>query len=279
MKSHAYEFGLDDKEKVKKEIIDWIRNDFKPTKINGCTVMQTIIFIPGAYTLNDPGEIIKYISKNLPDKVNFIGNITVGDILSSEEFKSDINKIKPDFYERAYIVAPYSILDFLPSYFTPEKSVVNEKFFKKVVDNEEDILDIQWRKVSGVDSVFVFAKAIVEYSDNPQKDRNKSVAEAIRDIIKREEPVTKHFSADGFFGKIEFDGYERRNIKKGTALKYIPYQNQDKKMALVPLNYKERNDLSKDIEKYKVLKFEDFVPERVKADQGLIPSKSLTNQN
>jgi serine/threonine protein kinase len=279
MKSHEYKFGLDDKEKVKKEIIDWIRNDFKPTKINGCTVMQTIVFIPGAYTLNDPGEIIKYISENLPDKVNFIGNITVGDILSSEEFKSEISKIKPDFYERAYIVAPYSILDFLPSHFTPEKSVVNEKFFKKIADNEKDILDIQWRKVSGADSVFVFAKAIVEYSDNPQKDKSKSVAEAIRDIIRREEPVKNRFSADGFFGKIEFDGHERRNVKKGTALKYIPYQNQDGKMALVPLDYKDRNDLSKDIEKYKVLKFEDFVPGRVKSDQGLIPSKPLTNQN
>jgi hypothetical protein len=273
MKSHEYEFELDNQNKVKEEIIDWIKNDFKLTKINDCTVMQTVVFIPGAYTLNDPGEIIKYISKNLPDKVNFIGNITVGDILSSESFKSDISKIKPDFYKRAYIVAPYSILDFLPSHFTPEKPVVNEKFFEKIIKNEEDILDIQWRKISGADSIFAFTKAVVEYSNDPQKNRKKPVAEAIRDIIRREEPVAKRFSADGFFGKIEFDGHERRNIKKGTALKYIPYQDQDKKMALVPLDYRNRNDLSKDIEKYNILKFEDFVPQKTDVDQGLIPSK------
>ncbi len=140
-------------------------------------------------------------------------------------------------------------------------------------------LDIQWRKISGADSIFVFTKAIIEYSNDPQKNRNKSVAEAIRDIVRREEPTGKRFSADGFFGKIEFDGHERKNVKKGTALKYIPYQNQGKKMALVPLDYKDRNDLSKDIEKYKVLKIEDFIPRRVEIDQGLIPSKPLNSQN
>jgi serine/threonine protein kinase len=275
---HEYELGVTDQEEIKKKIINWIQNDFKSTKIAGCTAMQTVVFIPGAHTRTDPGQIIEDIFKNLPDKVSFIGNITVADILSSEEFKNKISKINPNFYERTYIAAPYSILNFLPSYFTPEKSVVNENFFKQVADNEiangKDILDIQWRKISGADSIFTFAGAITEYSQNIEKYKSKPITEAMRDIIKKVDSPEGRFSTPGFFGQIEFDDYERKNIKKGTTLRYIPYQNQDKKMALVPLDYREKGDLSKDVEKYKPLKFEDFVPQNTRATEQLEPSKS-----
>ncbi len=266
MISHEYELGVTDQVGTRRKIIDWIQNDFKSTKIASCIAMQTVIFIPGAHTKNDPGQIIEDIFKNLPKKVSFIGNITVADILSSEDFKNKISKINPSFYERTYIAAPYSILDFLPSYFTPEKTVVNEKFFKQVADNEiangKDILDIQWRKISGADSIFVFAGAVTEYSQNIEKYKNKSITEAIRDIIKKGDSSEGHFSTQGFFGQIEFDSYERKNIKKGTTLRYIPYQNQDRKMALVPLDYRDKENLSKEVEKYKALKFEDFVPQK-----------------
>jgi serine/threonine protein kinase len=275
---HEYELRVIDQGETKKKIINWIQNDFKSAKIAGCTAMQTVVFIPGAHTRNDPGQIVEDIFKNLPDKVSFIGNITVADILSSEEFKNKISKINPSFYERTYIAAPYSILDFLPSYFTPEKSVVNENFFKQVADNEidngKDILDIQWRKISGADSIFAFAGAITEYSQNIERYKIKPITEAVRDIIKQSDSAKGHFSTQGFFGQIEFDGYERRNIKKGTTLRYIPYQNQDKKMALVPLDYREKGDLTKDIEKYKSLKFEDFVPRKTSITERLEPSKS-----
>jgi hypothetical protein len=256
MKSYDYNTELSDEETIKRKIIDLIKSNSKPNTIKKCEVAQTVIFIPGAYTtLNDPSKIVRYITENLPNKVNFIGNITVADTLSSEDFMKDIIKAKPDFYQRAYISAPYSILDFLPSYFTPNKPVINSALFKEMVDSEENILDIQWRKISGADSVLVFGEAIRQYKNNFETYKDKSITEAIHDIVK--EPK---FSAEGFFGKIEFDGYERKNIKQGTALKYIPYQDKENKYALVPLDYKDRNDLRKDVEKYKVLHFKDFVP-------------------
>jgi serine/threonine protein kinase len=256
MESYDYNTELSDEETIKRKIIDLIKSNSKPNTIKKCEVAQTVIFIPGAYTtLNDPSKIVRYITENLPNKVNFIGNITVADTLSSEDFMKDIIKAKPDFYQRAYISAPYSILDFLPSYFTPNKPVINSALFKEMVDSEENILDIQWRKISGADSVLVFGEAIRQYKNNFETYKDKSITEAIHDIVKG-----KEFSAEGFFGKIEFDGYERKNIKQGTALKYIPYQDKENKYALVPLDYKDRNDLRKDVEKYKVLHFKDFVP-------------------
>jgi hypothetical protein len=256
MKFYGYNIESGNEETVKRNIINLIKSNSKLNTINKCEVAQTVVFIPGAYTtLNNPSKIVKYISENLPNKVNFIGNITVADILSSEDFRNDIIKAKSDFYQRAYISAPYSILDFLPSYFTPDKPVVNSVLFKEVVDSEESILDIQWRKVSGADSILVFGEAIKQYKKNFEAYKNKSITEAIHDIVKG-----KGFSAEGFFGRIEFDGYERKNMKKGTALKYVPYQDKENKIALVPLDYKDRNDLRKYVEKYKELHFKDFVP-------------------
>jgi hypothetical protein len=201
-----------------------------------------VVFLPGAHTKSDPSKFISNVTNSIPAGVNLVGNITVGDRVSYPDLQKDITN--KGIYNRTYIVAPYNILDLLPTVFAPKKSRIDDlQFIKDVMADETgsintaDLLDVNWRQIAAADATRVFTKAIEQYHDNKNKYVNLKTTQAIQNIVKSPE-----FAADGIFGKIKFNGYERERMKSATILKYIPKVGQVNTngqpiMVAVPIGY------------------------------------------
>jgi serine/threonine protein kinase len=221
-----------------------------------CTPKQVVIFLPGPHTVHDPTILIQKVAKIIPNDVDFVGNITTS-ILSESEVQKEINADNPDFYSKAYFVNPYSILDFLPSYFSSSgKENIDVDFIKGLMaDNKfSDLLQVDWRHISSADATRIFTQAIKEYQEKEDQYKGHKISKAIRDIIKNPD-----FVAVGVSGSIKFNGYERQEAKTATILKYIPHLNS-KKMVAVPVGYRDPSDLSKEAKEYRPLTFNDLKP-------------------
>jgi ABC-type branched-subunit amino acid transport system substrate-binding protein len=251
---------------------------------NTCKPKQMIAFFPGPLVTSDQSEIIKSVANIVPPDVGFIGN-TTSSVISDTDVQLDIKNT--GFYSRAYTFNPYNILDFLPSYSKFESSKAQKNFvqgdlpplksipFKKEMinlefiantmknNNQLDILNIDWRQISSTDVARVFSQAIKDYINKKDKYKNEKIPKIFHDIIKSEE-----FVAEGFYGNIQFDGYERKGTKTGTILKHIRRCNPKKftdikcnsgEIVAVPVGYRDPRNPKQEAENYKVLTLEDLV--------------------
>jgi serine/threonine protein kinase len=255
--SKGYELGSEEIDKLKGEILNHLKEKLRTSNtstIRGCKPKQIVIFFPGPYTTNNQVKIIQAIAKEIPKEANFVGNMTL-DILSDPEIQKKINN--PDLYSRIFIISPFDILDFLPSYFSPDKSTQYVKDISLIDNmvkntNDGDISNVDWRQISSADSVRTFIEAINIYQKEGKKSTNEKPSKIIRDIIKRE-----GFSANGTFDKIEFNGYERKGLKGITLLKYIQHE-KSKKMVTVPVGYRDPQKPNQEAQIYRPIHFDEL---------------------
>jgi serine/threonine protein kinase len=224
--------------------IDEIKKDIRAKSSNQDKqyCQKTFIFFPGPHMTVEQDDLIISMAKEAAEDSIFISNIPLS-TLSKQTIRDEINSDK--FYSKAYAIAPYNILDFIPNSSPEHKIDVN---FVKHMMNESmsghstDILDVDWRQIASADAVRVFTKAIEQYPETEaQKSANRciqqdssTVAAVIHDIVK-----CKGFKANGVSGEIAFDGYERRNAPSGTILKYIHPRGQTRKLVAVPVDYED----------------------------------------
>jgi serine/threonine protein kinase len=257
LSSKGYKLGSKEIDNLKEEILAYLKEKLKTNNasiIKSCKPKQVVIFFPGPYTTTNQVKIIQAIAKEIPREANFVGNITA-DILSDPDIQKTIND--PDLYSRTFIIAPFDILDFLPSYFSTEKStqyVESINLIDSMVKNTNngDISDVDWRQISSADSVRTFIEAINIYQKEGKKSTNEKPSKIIRDIIKRE-----GFSANGTFDKIEFNGYERKRLKGITLLKYIQHE-KSKEMVTVPVGYRDPQNPDQEAQVYRPLHFNEL---------------------
>jgi serine/threonine protein kinase len=253
----GYKLGSKNVAKLKDEILLNLKKQIETNKslsIKNCKPKQIVIFFPGPYTTSDQGEIIQAMAKEIPKEASFVGNITL-DILSDINVQKKIND--PDLYSRTYIISPFNILDFLPSYFSPQKPtkyVEDISLIKSIINNTSngDISDVNWRQISSADSVRTFIEAIKIYQKETNKSTDEKPSKIIRDIIKH-----KDFSADGTFDKIQFNGYERKGVKGITLLKYIRHE-KTKEMVTVPIGYRDPKKPDQESPTYRPLHIDEL---------------------
>jgi serine/threonine protein kinase len=246
---------------VEEKILSGIKNSLrlgaqkiaeKYLKTN-CKPRQIVAFLPGPHVKASQRQITISVANSIPKNVDFIGNISAS-IISDTNIQSEINT---DFYSRAYVVNPYSILDFIQS----KGGKFDLELMKNIMidNNQSDVSSIDWRQISGADATRVFTKAIVEYTNNKNEFKDKKIPRIFHDIIK-----SGRFVADGFSGEIQFDGYERKGAKTGTILKYIrrcntgDYACSSKEMVAVPIGYRDPRNLKKEAVTYQSLSAQDL---------------------
>jgi serine/threonine protein kinase len=227
-----------------------------------CKPKQIVAFLPGPHVTSDQSKIIEHVANIIPQNVDFIGNVTAS-IVSDIDVQSHVKNT--GFYSRSYTLNPYSILDFLPSYSSSKKARIDLGFLSNTMKNNKqlDILDVDWRQISSTDAARVFSQAITEYVENKDKYKNKKIPMIFHDIIKNEK-----FIAKGFYGNVQFDGYERRGTKTGTILKHIRRCDPEKsigancssdKVVAVPIGYRDPRNPKQEAKNYQVLTPEDLV--------------------
>jgi hypothetical protein len=194
------------------------------------------------------------MAKEIPRDANFVGNMTL-DILSDVNIQHNINDL--NLYSRTFIISPFDILDFLPSYFSShqvKKSMDNTRLIKNIINNTIDgnISDVDWRQISSADSVRVFTEAIKRYRKKDYKSDEKILRAIINDIIK-----STDFSAHGTLDKIEFNNYERKNTKAITLLKYIRNM-ETKEMVTVPIGYRDPKTPNRESETYRPVSLQEL---------------------
>jgi serine/threonine protein kinase len=246
VQSIAYKQGIQDANSLIDKLIPKLSAKFQESILPAnsvCKPRQAVVFFPGADVKGDQSKFIKAVADRIssqPD-VLLVGNITVGDILSNPEVQSAIEH--NSIYDRTFIVAPYNILNFLPTPFVPNPAWIKQGFVQDLLaDNEvsADLLAINWRQIAGADATRVFTKAIELYHQNPAKYANKTTTEAIRDIVK-----DPGFAASGIFSPIKFHDFERAGANTATILRYIPSSAKNlidpKKnlMVAVPSGYRD----------------------------------------
>ncbi len=240
-----------------KRILDHLNTKWKISSdetVKNCKPKRVVVFFPGPYTTAPPDEIIQAMAKEIPKDASFIGNITL-DILSDPKIQKEVND--SDLYSRTFIISPFNILDFLPSYFSSQQLIQNVEdtnLIKSMVENtsSKDIAEVDWRQISSADSVRTFIKAIDIYQKENKKFTNDKPSKIIKDIIK-----SKNFVANGTFDKIEFDGYERKSVKTITLLKYIQYE-KSKKMVTVPIGYRDPQKPDQEAQTYRPVGFDEL---------------------
>jgi serine/threonine protein kinase len=227
-----------------------------------CKPKQIVAFFPGPHVTSDQRKIIEHVANIIPQNVSFMGNVTAS-IISDSDVQSRIKNT--GFYSRSYTLNPYNILDFIPSYSSSKKTRLDSSFISNTMKNnkQSDILSIDWRQISSTDAARVFSQAITEYVDNKDKYKNKKITKVFHDIIKSEK-----FIAKGFYGNVQFDGYERRGTKTGTILKHIrrcdPEKSTDancssREIVAVPIGYRDPRSSRQEAENYQLLTPEDLV--------------------
>jgi serine/threonine protein kinase len=253
----GYKLGSKNVAKLKDEILLDLKKQLETSKsltMKNCKPKQVVIFFPGPYTTSDQSDIIQAMAKEIPKKASFVGNMTL-DILSDTNIQKKIND--SDLYSRTFIIAPFDILDFLPSYFSTQKPTTYVKdisLIKSMVNNTSngDISDVNWRQISSADSVRTFVEAIKIYQKETNKSTNEKPSKIVHDIIKR-----KDFSADGTFDKIQFNGYERKGVKGITLLKYIRHE-KNTEMVTVPIGYRDPKSPDQESRTYRPLHLDEL---------------------
>ncbi len=226
-----------------------------------CSPKQVVIFFPGSHMNEEKHELIASIANTVTKDTIFVSNIPLS-VLYSEQVRKNINKENPSFYARAYAIAPYNILDLLPSLDSAKQQKIDADFIENMMSNtmankRTDILDVDWRQISSADAVRVFAQAIKQYHQHRNgqgtctSPENSTAATMIRDIIK-----CPDFVATGVSGNISFDGYERRGAKDGTILKYVEKSGKDKGLVAVPIDYHDPKYPNQDVNEYQPLKID-----------------------
>ncbi len=187
----GYDLGSKDVTRLKNEILLDLEKRLQTSKslaIKSCKPKQVVVFFPGPYTTSDQTDIIQAMAKEIPKDANFVGNMTL-DILSDVNIQKTIND--PDLYSRTFIIAPFDILDFLPSYFSPQrptKYVKDINLINSMVENTNNgnISDVNWRQISSADSVRtpfppqkyrrnVWVKALLRAKKDPCSSSGKGV--------------------------------------------------------------------------------------------------------
>jgi eukaryotic-like serine/threonine-protein kinase len=256
----ASENMKDVKIRVISELKKRLENSKQHTK-DLCSPKQIVIFFPGSHMNEEKHELISSVANTITKDTIFVSNLPLS-VLYSEQIRRNIEKENPSFYSRAYAIAPYNILDLLPSADSSQQQKIDADFIESMMDNtmankRTDILDVDWRQISSADAIRVFTQAIEQYHQQRngqgtcKSPENSTAATMIRDIIK-----CPDFAATGVSGNISFDGYERRGTKDGTILKYVERSGKNKGLVAVPIDYHDPKDSNQDVNEYQPLKID-----------------------
>jgi serine/threonine protein kinase len=235
-----YPSGPENMNDVKNRVVSELKNRKQQTE-GLCSPKQVVIFFTDPHMDEAKQELISSIANTITKDVIFLSNIPLN-VLHGEHIRKNMEKRNPNFYNRAYAIAPYNILDFLPSSDSLQKQKIDVEFVKSMMNNamsskKNDILDVDWRQISSADAIRVFTKAIEQYHEQKKRQdeckslENSTAAMMIRDIIK-----CSDFAAKGVSGEIRFNGYERQSTKDGTILRYIK-RSGNKGLVAVPIDY------------------------------------------
>jgi serine/threonine protein kinase len=226
-----------------------------------CSPKQVVIFFPGSHMNEQKHELIASVANTITKDAIFVSNIPLS-VLNSEQIKRKIEEGNPSFYSRAYAIAPYNILDLLPSLDSSQPQKIDADFIASMMEytmanKKTDILDIDWRQISSADAIRVFTQAIEQYHQQKngqgtcKSPENSTAAVMIRDIIR-----CPDFTATGVSGQISFNGYERRGTKDGTILKYVERSGKNKGLVAVPIDYHDPKYPKQSVNQYQPLKID-----------------------
>jgi serine/threonine protein kinase len=257
-----YPLASEDSEHVKTRVVSELKyrlENGKKQSQNLCPHKQVVIFFPGPHMNEETHDLISSVANTMTKDTILVSNIPLS-VLHSEQIRRNMEKENPSFYSRAYAIAPYNILDLLPSADSSQK--IDAKFIESMMDNtmankRTDILDVDWRQISSADAIRVFTQAIEQYhrqrngQGTCKSPENSTAATMIRDIIR-----CPDFAATGVSGNISFDGYERRGTKDGTILKYIERSGKNKGLVAVPIDYHDPKYPKRDVNEYQPLKID-----------------------
>lgn len=249
---------------VKARVVSELKKRLENSKqhINGlCSPKQVVIFFPGSHMNEENHDLIASVANTITKDTILVSNIPLS-VLYSDQIRRSIEKENPNFYSRAYAIAPYNILDLLPSNDLAQHQKIDAKFIEDMMTNtmankRTDILDVDWRQISSADAVRVFTQAIEQYHQQRsgqgtcKSPENSTAATMIHDIIR-----CPDFTAKGVSGNISFDGYERRGTKDGTILKYIERSGKNKGLVAVPIDYHDPKHPNQDVNEYQPLKID-----------------------